>query len=89
MNDEKIFPEGGWLSCSSAQGFSAPGASCSRVPLSMHENQSISLSLSSPTLIVSSGQGTLKAAGRRLDARHDVELSRENPAGVGVSMHTF
>ena len=37
-----------------------------------HENQSISLSLSSPTLIVSSGQGTLKAAGRRLDARHDV-----------------
>ena len=83
---EKIFPEGGWLSCSSAQGFSAPGASCSRVPLSMHENQSISLSLShlAPTLIVSSGQGTLKAAGRRLDARHDVELSRENQAGVVV-----
>ena len=44
--NEKIFPEGGWLSCSSAQGFSAPGASCSRVPLSMHENQSIGLSLS-------------------------------------------
>ena len=37
--------------------------------LCMKINQSVSLSLSTPTLNVLSGQGTLKAAGRQLVAR--------------------